>query len=60
MCWRLKKLIEESGNSQFQMDIFKDIFQEYLERKNAFVWVMEKEGQVIGFLNFHEKFTMYF
>lgn len=47
----VKKLIEELENNQFQMDIFIDIFQEYLERKNAFVWVMEKEGQVIGFLS---------
>lgn len=48
----VQQLIEELENTKFDSMVFQEIFNEYLERKNAILWVLEHiNGQVIGFLS---------
>lgn len=49
---KVKILIEELEEIQMERAEFESIFLEYLERKNAFVWVVENEDlEVIGFVS---------
>lgn len=49
---RVKILIEELEEIQMHKADFEFIFFEYIERQNAYVWVVENEkSEVIGFLS---------
>ena len=57
---RVKILIEELEEIQMHKADFESIFFEYIERQNAFVWVVENEkSEVIGFFRLRSNISRF-